>query len=297
MKQLITSLVWISLFSSAKAQQSGVYMEEFTISDQVLHGQIDEKYSITAYLKFEEYSPENWLSFSVSGWYYYDHVKKKIPLVGIYYGDGITLYSFTDRLRADSIKHMTSTVTNPWETTDELINRSGYIEKFELAYSEYSYSGTWKSEKKTLGVRLNTSSIDLDKREEFLVLPLPKNEKKHIALSQFGPYAYGYSIFASRTDAAGFKVLLKYEMNSTANPNGMCGAGMEIGYLLLNFDPKGNLLDYHLEDVESCLGNFWSEMNEVPNTGGKTVSYTITDSEEKVHTVIVDGVNFTLVSK
>lgn len=297
MKGLLTSLFLICGLSSLNAQQTGVYIEEITISDQVVNGLIDDKYAITAYLKFEEYSPENWLSFSVSGWYYYDNVKKKIPLVGIYYGGGITLYSFTDPLRADSIKHMTSTASNPWETTDELISRSGYSEKFALEYSEYSYRGTWKNDKKELSVSFNTSAIDLDKRHEFLVLPLAKNEKKHIALSQFGPFSYGYSIFASKTDASGSKVLLQYEMNSTANPNGMCGAGMEIGFMLVTFDPKGNLLEYRTEDVESCLGNTWSEMKEVPNTGGKKVVYTVTDSEEKVRTVTIDGVNFTLVSK
>lgn len=298
MKRLLTSLCLLCGLLSAKAQRNGVFIEEFTISDQVIHGLIDDKYAITAYLKFEEYSPENWLSFSVSGWYYYDNVKKKIPLVGIYYGEGIVLYSFTDPLRSDSIRQMTSTASNnPWEITDELISRSGYSEKFELNYSEYHYRGSWKNDKKELAVTFNTGSIDLDKRYEFLVLPLTQNEKKHIALDQFGPFSYGYSVFASKSDISGFKVLLKYEMNSTGNPNGMCGAGMETGYMLLTFDSKGNLLEYRTQDVESCLRNTWSEIAEVPGSGGKRVIYTVTDSEEKVHTVTVDGINFTLVSK
>lgn len=296
MKSLITSLFLVLGLSSLKAQQISISIEEFTISDQLLHGQIDDKYPITMYLKFEEYSPENWLSFSVSGWYYYDNVKKKIPLVGIYSG-GLTLYSFTDQMRVDSIKKMVSTTANPWEITDELTNRSGFVEKFDFTYSEYNYRGTWKNDKKELNVSFNTSSIDLDKRHEFLVIPLPENEKKRIALDQFGQFSYGYSIFASKSDAAGSKVLLKYEMTSTANPNGMCGAGMEIGYMLLTFDSKGTLLDYRMEDVESCLGNFWSESTEVPNTGGKKLICKVTDSEEKIRTVTIDGVNFTLVSK
>lgn len=297
MKLFISFLFSFLGFSVLNAQQETMYIEEIHISDQVIHGLIDEKYPITTYLKFEEYSPENWLSFSVSGWYYYDNIKKKIPLVGIYHGDGITLYSFADKLCADSIIHLTSAASNPWEITDELISRSGFSEKFELNYSEYSYRGTWKNEKKELGVSFNTSSIDLDKVQEFLVIPLAKKEKKHIALDQIGPYSRGYSIFAS--DAKNSKVLIKYEINSTANPNGMCGAGMEIGYMLLTFDFSREkvLLDYRTEDIESCLGGFWSEMKEVPDTGGKKLIYTVTDSQEKVRTVTVDGVNFTLVSK
>ncbi len=297
MKLLITSLLLILGFTSLKAQQETMYVEEIHISDQVIHGLIDDKYPITTYLKFEEYSPENWLSFSVSGWYYYDNIKKKIPLVGVCHSDGITLYSFVDKLRVDSIRHLTSTTSNPWEITDELISRSGFLEKFELNYSEYSYRGTWKNDKKELKVSFNTSSIDLNKVHEFLVIPLAKKEKKYIALDQFGPYSYGYSIFA--TDAKNSKVLIKYEMNSTANPNGMCGAGMEIGYMLLTFDLSREkvLLDYRTEDVESCMGGFWSEVKEVPDSGGKKLIYTVTDSQEKVRTITVDGVNFTLISK
>jgi hypothetical protein len=297
MKLFIAFLFSFLGFSTLKAQQETMYIEEIHVSDQVIHGLIDDKYSITTYLKLEEYSPENWLSFSVSGWYYYDNIKKKIPLVGIYHGDGITLYSFADQLRADSIKHLTSTASNSWEITDELISRSGFLEKFELNYSEYSYSGTWKSDRKELKVSFNTSSIDLDKIHEFLVIPLAKKEKKYIALDQFGPYSRGYSIFA--TDAKNSKVLIKYEINSTANPNGMCGAGMEIGYMLLTFDLSREkvLLDYRTEDVESCLGGFWSEVKEVPDSGGKKLIYTVTDSQEKVRTITVDGVNFTMVSK
>lgn len=294
MKLVITFLFSFLVFSSLRAQQETITIEEFTISDQILHGQIDDKYSITMYLKFEEYSPENWLSFSISGWYYYDNVKKKIPLVGIY-SDGITLYSFTDQTRADSIKKMLSTVSNPWEAVDELTNRSGFVEKFTFNYSEYSYRGTWKNDKKELRVSFNTSSIDLNKRQEFLVIPMAKKQKKYIALDQFGPYSYGYSVFAA--DASGSKVILKYEINSTANPNGMCGAGMEIGYMLLTFGAGKDLLDYRAEDVESCLGNFWSETTEVPNTNGKKLICKVTDSEDKVRTVTIDGVNFTLVSK
>jgi hypothetical protein len=297
MKFRITYFFLFLFFSSLKAQQEAMYIEEVHISDQVIHGLIDEKYPITTYLKFEEYSPENWLSFSVSGWYYYGNIKKKIPLVGIYHGDGVTLYSFADKLRADSIIHLTSTASNPWEITDELISRSGFLEKFELNYSEYSYSGTWKNDKKELKVSFNTSNIDLDKVHEFLVIPLAKKETKYIALDQIGPFSRGYSIFAS--DAKNSKVLIKYEINSTANPNGMCGAGMEIGYMLLTFDLSREkvLLDYRTEDIESCLGGFWSEVAEVPNTNGKKLIYTVTDAEDKVRTVTVDGVNFTLGSK
>lgn len=296
MKIVITFLVLFFSFSALKAQEKKIYIEDFTINDQIIHGVIDGKYPVTMYLKFEEYSPENWLFYSITGWYYYDNIKKKIPLVGIYSG-GLTLYSFTDQSRADSIKHLVSPVANPWESVDELMGRSGFNEKFVFDYKDYQYIGTWENEQKQLNVSFSVSEINLDKAQEFLVIPVQNGDPKHIDLRQFGPMNNGYSIFASKHDASGSKVILKYEVSSTANPNGMCGAGFEIGYVLLSFDLKGTLSDYRLEDVESCLGNMWSETKEVPDSGGKKLICTVTDSEEKVRTVTIDGVNFTLGSK
>lgn len=276
-----------------KAQKEALFIEEFSITDQVLSGSIDQKYPITLYLKFEEYSPENWLSYSVSGWYYYNTVKKKIPLVGVYSGR-LVLYSFADPVRADSVKQMLSSVPNPWEATDDLMSRSGFTEKFDFDYNDYMYKGTWENGLKQLDVSFNVSRIDLDQKQEFLVIPLEKNVQKHIDLSRIGPTSYGYSIFASKYDAGGSKVLLKYEISSTANPNGMCGAGMGIGFVLLHFDNKGTLTDYREEPVESCLGNLWSESAEVPGTNEKKMVYKVTDSEEKVRTVTIDGTNFSI---
>ncbi|WP_341906604.1 hypothetical protein [Fluviicola taffensis] len=296
MKKIILILFLFPVMSSLNAQEKKIYIEDFTINDQLIHGVIDEKYSVTMYLTFEQYSYETGMFYSVSGWYYYDNIKKKIPLVGIYSG-GLTLYSFADQARADSIKKLASPVSNPWESVDELMNRSGFTEKFYFEYSDYQYKGTWENSQKKLGVSFSTSDINLDKAQSFLVIPVQNNGKKRLDLRQLGPMNNGYSVFASRYDAAGSKVLLKYSVSSTANPNGMCGAGYEIGYILLVFDSKGTLSDYRLEDVESCLGNFWSETTEVPNTSGKKLICKVTNSEDKVRTVTIDGVNFTLVSK
>jgi hypothetical protein len=295
MKLLITGLLLVAGISSARAQEKKVYIDEFRVTDQVIHGTIDEKYAITMYLKLEDFFDDG-TSHAVSGWYYYDNVKKKIPLVGVC-SDRFVLYQFADQKRADSIREFKSPVSSMWEVMDDLSNRSGYLEKFEFAYADYAYNGTWKNDKKELKVNLNTSDINLTGRNEFLVLQFSAQNKKHFDMKQVGPYYYGYSVFASKMDATGCKVLLKYELSSRLNPNGMCGAGQEIGYLLLTFDAKGDLLDYREEQVESCLGNIWSEVTETPNTGGKKLTYKVMYSEDKERTVTIDGVNFTLTSK
>lgn len=295
MKELITSLLIFSGISLVQAQEKKVYIDEFRITDQVIHGTIDDKYAITMYLKFENFFDDG-TSHTVSGWYYYDNVKKKIPLIGVC-TDRFSLYQFADQKRADSIREFNSPVSSMWEVMDDLSNRSGYVEKFEFEYSDYAYSGTWKNDRKELKVNLNTSDIHLTGRNEFLVLQFGAQNKKHFDMKQFGPYYYGYSVFASKMDAAGCKVLLKYELSSRSNPNGMCGAGQEIGFLLLTFDGKGNLLDYRDEQVESCLGNIWSEVTETPNTSGKKLTYKVMYSDDKERSVIVDGINFTLTAK
>ena len=295
MKALISSLLIFLAISLAQAQEKKVYIDEFRITDQIIHGTIDDKYAITMYLKFENFFDDG-TSYTVSGWYYYDNVKKKIPLIGVC-ADRFSLYQFTDQKRADSIREFNSPVSSMWEVMDDLSNRSGYVEKFEFEYSDYAYNGIWKNDKKELKVNLNTSDIQLTGRNEFLVLQFGVQNKKHFDMKQFGPYYYGYSVFASKMDAAGCKVLLKYELSSRLNPNGMCGAGQEIGFLLLTFDGKGNLLDYRDEQVESCLGNIWSEVTETPNTGGKKLTYKVMYSDDKERTVIIDGINFTLTAK
>lgn len=295
MKGLITGLFLIAGIYFAQAQEKKVYIDEFRITDQVIHGTIDEKYAITMYLQLEDFF-EDGTSHTVSGWYYYDNVKKKIPLIGVC-TDRFVLYQFTDQKRADSIREFNSPVSSMWEVMDDLSNRSGYVEKFDFAYGDYAYNGTWKNDKKELKVSFSASDINLTARKEFLVLQFSAQNKKHVDLQQFGSYYHGYSVFANKMDASGCKVLLKYEMNSRLNPNAMCGAGMEIGFVLLIFDSKGTLLDYREEEVESCLGNIWSEVTETPNTGGKKLAYKVMYSDDKERTVTVDGVNFTLTSR
>lgn len=294
--KLLSSILLIFLsYTSIYAQDKKVYIDAFPVTDQVIHGTIDEKYNITMYLKLENYF-EDGTSHTVSGWYYYDHVGKKIPLIGVC-SDRFVLYQFTDQKRADSIREFNAPVSSMWEVMDNLSNRSGYLEKFEFGYEDYTWQGTWKNDKKELKVVFNTGAINLTGRNEFLVLQFGASNKKHLDMKQFGPFYYGYSVFASKMDAGGCKVLLKYELSSRLNPNGMCGAGMEIGYLLLAFDAKGDLLDYRDEQVESCLGNIWSEVTEVPNTNGKKLTYKVTYSEDKERTVTVDGVTITLQAK
>lgn len=295
MKQLVLILVFLTGISAVQAQEKKVYIDEFRITDQVIHGIINENYPITMYLKLEDHF-EDGTSHTVSGWYYYDNIKKKIPLIGVC-TDRFVLYQFADAKRADSIRNFTSSASSPWEVLEDLSNRSGYVEKFEFQYQDYGYHGSWQNEKKRWLVTFNTGDISLTTRNEFLVLQFSAQNKKHIDLKQFGPFYYGYSVFASKMDATGCKVLLKYELSSRSNPNGMCGAGMEIGFLLLTFDAKGNLQDYREEQVESCLGNIWSEVTDVPNTNGMKQTYKVTYSDDKERTVTIDGVNFTLTSK
>ena len=238
----ITSLLFL-LFAaiSLNAQDKKVYIDQFRIQDQVIHGTIDEKYPITLYLKFEDYF-EDGTSHTVSGWYYYDHVKKKIPLIGVC-TDRFVLYQFADQKRADSIKNFNSPVTSMWEVMDDLSNRSGYLEKLDFWYEDYTFKGTWKNDKKELPMTFNTSEINITDRHEFLVLQFGTQNKKHIDLKQFGPFWYGYSVYSDKIDATGFKVLLNYDISSRSNPNGMCGAGSEIGYVLLTFDTIWILTD------------------------------------------------------
>ena len=95
---LITYLIALSFYGFSEQFPR---IDRVCIEDKLIHGSIGE-YPITLYLKFHEYS-YHLGAYSVKGWYYYDRVKTKINLVGLYlYGD-LVLYNFKDTSKANNL--------------------------------------------------------------------------------------------------------------------------------------------------------------------------------------------------
>lgn len=265
--------------------QTAPKIDRKLMQDQIIHGTIDEKYPITVYLHFNEYSEDNFMYYSIEGWYYYDNIKKRIPLVGLFCSD-LVLYQFENKESKDSVLGLMGIGDNYMERLDNLLQRSNYIERFKLSYSEYRYQGTWDKDKKTLPVTFETSNIQLDELKEYLLLSFGADKNFVYDLAKIGPSYYDYSVFAWKFYEGKYRILLKYETASSANVNGMCGAGKEVGFVYFEVNNAGQIIDYKEELIESCHRNVYYETSETPTKGN--IEYQVFFGDDTQRTILVN---------
>src|SRR6185437_1799558 len=107
---------------------TSVSLKKVTSTEKTFSGKLDGKYDITIYLKFFSISDANTAIYSVKGFYYYNSVKQKIPLVGIYdYNVGLTLYYFTSTAKEDTLLNfkLSGSGANFWDELDKYENMEG----------------------------------------------------------------------------------------------------------------------------------------------------------------------------
>ena len=102
-------------------------------------------------------------------------------------------------------------------------------------------------------------------------------------LHNFGGWTWNFEIVANKEG----KYILRYEHGSRLYAMGMCGAGLEKGFLILEFNPDNSLV-YSEEFVyESCNGSISTEgQNEISN--GLTIYNCYDYSSEKEYNLTVD---------
>ena len=146
----ITIVILLLLTTQLFAQENCPRVEQVVVKDKIFHGQID-KYPITLYLKFNQYSHYHAGVYSMEGWYYYDKVKTKIPLIGLYNYPKLTLYNFNDTTKSNELLNFSEMKSNHWEEMEYYENLEGYKEKFVLSDNE----DYWLNESKKLEVKLD----------------------------------------------------------------------------------------------------------------------------------------------
>lgn len=125
-----------------------------TIQPLTINTHIDNNYPIQLQLLFNVIDCYDDIGL-VTGWYQYDKYKVRIPLLGIYNYQFITLYRF------DAVQHqrlLTQLKDHPSQLTT-LENNSSFIEKFEFINRWQQpngvwlpFSGKWTNGTKTLSV-------------------------------------------------------------------------------------------------------------------------------------------------
>jgi hypothetical protein len=233
--------------------------------EKMLSAHIDDKYSITIYLKLDRFSGDHDGIYSVKGWYYYDDKKIKIPLVGIC-DTNLTLFNIASETRQKEILSMeTQTGEIFWDALERLKNNTDYNEKFSFDITDSKISGTWKKGKTELGVKLYAPDLDIFKVQEFLQIPNVEDVYS-INLYDLNLYATDFAFDAMYRTKENVRVLLEYEFTSSPNHQGMCGAGIEKGYITLNFDARMNFQSAEDLRIESCLDNIMSETDPNDDT-------------------------------
>lgn len=264
------------------------------------HGTIGDDIPITVHLRLEEFYDGN--IFSLSGWYYYDKVKKPIPLVGIHSDfSGTVLYNFVNQKSADSILHFIPSNTDyvMWELVEDLQQKKTYNEKFYFNYEGEQTVGTWQNAKKELKVDLFYQLPNFYEYNEFLVFNVGKVKK---SLDMYAHFNHGdFKVESKAMNGKNTRVLLSYACPSRGiySSIGMCSGGTDTGYAIIEFDPKGNIVFQATYEIDICLANQYSEEKPTTSGGITTIkifkeNYQTEQSEEWLMKVDVSKVEVTL---
>ncbi|MDA9357096.1 hypothetical protein N8376_05450 [Flavobacteriaceae bacterium] len=227
-------------------------VEKIVTQDKIFNGRID-KYPITIYLKYEQFSNYHLGVYSVQGWYYYDTVKTKIPLTGLYNGSNLTLYHFGEVDKSNELLNFREMKSNHWDDMEYYENLKEYKEKFVLGDNK----NYWLNGSKSLEVQLYQEDLSIQNVNEYLLL----DSKTAFNLQNFGGGILNFELIAHENG----KFILQYEHGSRHYVMGQCGAGTEEGFFELEFNNDNNLIRYQEFVIGSCNSSISNEKKEKIN--------------------------------
>ncbi len=249
---LIAFVLFCGSFIHSYAQNT-YRLETFSVQQGFVQASI-ENYPISIFLKKTRMSNYHMGSYAVEGWYYYNKYEKKIKLCGVYDAiSGLVLYHFKDSSKHNDVAHFRKMTNNHFDDIRYYFNLAGYQEKFEFS----SNQGKWFSSDKELAVYVNHEQLNVVKQSNFLV----NQNNVFFDLNAFGATDKNYKIVASNRIA----VILSYEYGPNPNVNGMCGAGVEKGFLYLRFKESMELDKVNNIKVESCTKSISNKKMETEN--------------------------------
>jgi len=288
MKNLLLFFLVCSL-NQVFAQQKDVITEVRT-DERIFQGSINEKYAITIYLKYYQSSGEHMGVYSVKGWYYYDNIQKKIPLVGLYDNDDLTLFVFQQKEKQDSILEFNYGGANLWDGLELLKGMSGFDEKFTYNTEVKE----WKTSTKKLPLRLFSDNLSIEQTTDF-IKTTQNNEVKFIDMDEMMGYIDNCELVHSIHSKTENSFLVKYEFPSNPYVQGRCGAGTEEGYALLKYDGNYNFLNFQNVVLNSCYDGLSSET--IASSNQNQLVFSVSSMEDKVTTITIDIAKNTITLK
>jgi hypothetical protein len=254
-------------------------------------GSINEKYNIELYLKMTEFSEDHADVYFVKGWYFYKDKGIKIPLEGLVTWERMTLYQFKD-VGYLNIEKANQNGLNIFSFIDSFESIKNYKERFQFEFGNSSgLKGNWKAGTKTMMVQIYSPEIDIVNRKNYLQFT-KSNTVHQINLEQYAGYHADYKLISNFIEKdSSCRFLIHVSFMSRSNLQGMCGAGQEIEYLVLDYDKDLNLKSKKEFLIESCLESIYSEEKQTENS----IFYQITYSDNTIKNLKVDKKNSTCV--
>lgn len=252
----ISVIIFIFLVSASGISQNlQIVPEKTDESYTLLKGQIDQKYNITMKLfvggscGFEDMAMQ-WRNRIIYGWYEYDNIKLKIPLIGyINFSDDLKNYY---RVALNVPRNYSKDTLN--ETNCFINNPS------ELFYNnddDYSFQSlTWKHDGKELPVKLNViheNNFETVMHLKFIYL---SQEMAKINITNLTKLNHIDDLKNIDVKEIGNKIHVTFLFYEWSRPGGSggghCGAGTEnyLGYLRLNKD--WSIDKFEFKFIESC---------------------------------------------
>lgn len=233
-----------SIFLLSQYINPKIKLEQKWDSAKVFKGQIAGA-SITMRLEYLQYSGWHDKVFSVKGWYYYDRIKKKIPLMGFYNGE-LMLYNF--KKEEDYKKIMTADTFCWMQPCPEYSNYNEFIKITQDSLK--IQKGFLTKNHKKYPIKLFTDDLDISPRNEILYLPNGKKYNLRELLDEYG----GNKIVSTYIGEKENRIMLYYERDSNFNHQGYCGADVpETGYRLLTFNKNWEVKKFQVYSTNSCL--------------------------------------------
>ncbi len=252
----ISVIIFLFLVSASGISQNlQIVPEKTDESYTLLKGQIDQKYNITMKLfqggscGFEDMAVQ-WRNRIIYGWYEYDNIKLKIPLIGyINFSDDLKNYY---RVALNVPRNYSKDTLN--ETNCFINNPS------ELFYSNDDYysfqSLIWKHDGKELPVKLNVIHENNFETVMYLKFIYLSQEMTKINITDLTKLSHIDDLKNIDVKEIGNKSHITFLIYEWSRPGGsgggQCGAGTEnyLGYLRLNKD--WSIDKFEFKFIESC---------------------------------------------
>ena len=254
MKPILILIIQLIIVGATASQSNWDLKPKIEKEDYfLLKGNIGEKYPITMYLTYSwdycgKRKDNRWNARGLKGWYYYDKLKKKIPLVGA--------------MKCSDPNHFTKLFVseNILDTVHgQTCNVEYYKEMFTNESCFFFEKMRWEQSGKNgaLPVHLKTVHDFSWKTNVTIVLELNELEIRSFNLTELteNEFIENVQILTKKATDNYFYSIIKFghPTNPGSSGSGHCGAGYEryIGFLEINNELESEKFEYY--KTSSCL--------------------------------------------